>query len=97
MAIFAAGKKAIAICDRCGFQYKLNTLKKEIVKGRQNDLKVCKSCFDPDHPQLHLGEYPVYDPQALKDPRPDPALETSRELTVPGDVSVEQYILEQTS
>ena len=26
---FASGKHAIAICDRCGFQYKYTSLKKE--------------------------------------------------------------------
>ena len=31
----------------------------------------CKSCWDPDHPQLQLGMYPVNDPQAVREPRPD--------------------------
>ena len=68
---FASGKKAISLCDRCGQQFLLNTLKREVVKGRTYDLLVCSDCFDPDHPQLHLGEYPVDDPQALRNPRPD--------------------------
>lgn len=96
MARFAAGRIAIGICDRCGFQYLLKTLKKETVKGKLNNLKVCESCFDPDHPQLHLGEYPVDDPQALQDPRPDAAMDASREITVPGGGSVEDYINTQT-
>ena len=67
---FAFGKIANGICDRCGFQYKLNTLKR-IVKNRSTvNILVCPQCWEPDHPQNHLGELPVYDPQALRDPRP---------------------------
>jgi hypothetical protein len=68
---FASGKKAIAQCDRCDGRYLLKVLKKEVVKGRNYDLLVCPECWDPDHPQLHLGEFPVDDPQALRNPRPD--------------------------
>ena len=32
---------------------------------------MCPECWDPDHPQLQLGMYPVDDPQALRNPRPD--------------------------
>lgn len=68
---FASGKWAIAQCDRCGFRYKLKELKKEIIKTKKYDLKVCPQCWDPDHPQLQLGMYPVYDPQAVREPRID--------------------------
>ena len=68
---FASGKIAIAICDRCGQQFKLKTLKTEIIKTKKYDLLVCKECWDPDHPQLQLGMYPVDDPQALRNPRRD--------------------------
>lgn len=68
---FAAGKIAIAICDRCGFQFKLKQLKGETVKTTPVNNKVCPQCWDPDHPQLQLGMYPVDDPQALRDARPD--------------------------
>jgi hypothetical protein len=68
---FAAGKRAIAECDRCGQQYKLKQLKREIIKTKLYDLRVCPECWDPDHPQLLLGMYPVSDPQALRDPRRD--------------------------
>jgi hypothetical protein len=68
---FASGKKAIAECDRCGQRFLLKRLKKEIIKGKTFDLLVCPECWDPDHPQLHLGEFPVDDPQALRNPRPD--------------------------
>ena len=74
---FASGKHAISECDRCGQRFKLLELKKEVVKGRNYDLLVCKICWDPDHPQLHLGEQPVYDPQGLRNPRPDRSYVTS--------------------
>ena len=68
---FSSGKNAIAECDRCGFRYKLTQLKKEVIKTKQYNLLVCPSCWDPDQPQLSLGMYPVDDPQAVRDPRPD--------------------------
>ena len=68
---FASGKNAIAECDRCGFRFKLTVLKTEIIKLKKYDLLVCPQCWDPDHPQLQLGMFPVDDPQALRNPRPD--------------------------
>ena len=68
---FASGKNAIAQCDRCDGRYMLKVLRREIIKGRNYDLLVCPECWDPDHPQLHLGEFPVDDPQGLRNPRPD--------------------------
>jgi|TARA_R110001583_G_scaffold20381_6_gene78642 hypothetical protein len=71
---FASNKIAIAECDVCGFQYKLRELRNLVVKGRDTNLKACIECWDPDHPQLKLGEFPVDDPQAIRDPRPDRSL-----------------------
>jgi hypothetical protein len=68
---FASGKNAIAECDRCGMRYKLTQLKKEVIKTKTYNLLVCPTCWDPDHPQLSLGMYPVDDPQGIRDPRPD--------------------------
>ena len=68
---FASGKNAIAICDRCGFRFKLTELKTEIIKTKKYNLLVCPPCWDPDQPQLQLGMYPVDDPQALRNPRRD--------------------------
>ena len=68
---FSSGKNSIAECDRCGFRFKLHQLKIEVVKTKPYQLKVCGPCWDPDHPQLQLGMYPVDDPQGVRDPRPD--------------------------
>jgi hypothetical protein len=68
---YASGKNAIAECDRCGQRYKLKELKKLIVKQQVKNIKVCPTCWDPDQPQLSLGMYPVNDPQAVREPRPD--------------------------
>ena len=68
---FSSGKNAIAECDRCGFRYKLKELKKLIIKTKQVNIKVCSTCWEPDQPQLSLGMYPVSDPQAVREPRPD--------------------------
>ena len=68
---FSSGKNSIAECDRCGFQFKLKALKKLTIKTKQVAIKVCPSCWEPDQPQLQLGMYPVSDPQAVREPRPD--------------------------
>ena len=68
---FASGKFAIAECDRCAQRYLLKQLRIQTVKTRPYKIKVCPTCWDPDHPQLQLGMYPVYDPQAIRNPRPD--------------------------
>ena len=68
---YASGKWAIAECDRCAQRYLLKELKKEVIKTKLYQIKVCPSCWDPDQPQLSLGLYPVNDPQAVREPRPD--------------------------
>jgi len=68
---YASGKNSIAECDRCGFRFKLKVLRKEIIKTKTYNLLVCPQCWDPDQPQLQLGMYPVDDPQAVREPRPD--------------------------
>ena len=68
---FSSGKYAIAECDRCAQRFKLKQLKKQVLKTKMYNIKVCPACWDPDQPQLQLGMYPVNDPQAVRDPRPD--------------------------
>ena len=74
---FASGKYAISMCDRCGQQFKLKTLKKLTIKQKQVNILVCHECWEPDQPQLSLGLYPVDDPQALRNPRPDATYQVS--------------------
>jgi hypothetical protein len=68
---YASGKHSIAECDRCGQRYKLTELRKLTIKTKLVSIKVCPECWEPDQPQLQLGMYPVYDPQAVREPRPD--------------------------
>lgn len=78
---FASDKRALGICDVCGFQYKLRELKTTIRKGWETNILACPTCWDPDQPQLKLGEFRIDDPQALRNPRPDSTeLDASREL-----------------
>ena len=74
---YASGKHSIAECDRCGQRYMLKQLKKLTIKTKQVSIKVCPECWDPDQPQLQLGMYPVNDPQAVREPRPDVSYLTS--------------------
>lgn len=49
----------------------LKELRKLTIKTKMVSIKVCPECWEPDQPQLQLGMYPVYDPQAVREPRPD--------------------------
>ena len=71
---FSSGKIALATCDRCGQTVRLKTLKELIVKTKKTNLLVCPPCWEPDHPQLLLGMYPVSDPQALRTARVDQSI-----------------------
>lgn len=68
---FSSGKFAISQCDRCGFRFKLSQLKRLVIKTKNVNILVCQECWEPDQPQLQLGMYPVNDPQAVRNPRPD--------------------------
>jgi hypothetical protein len=71
---FASNKRALAICDVCGFQYKLRTLRSLTVKGVDTNIKACRECWNPSHPQLRLGDYIISDAEAIRAPRPDTSL-----------------------
>jgi len=83
---FASGKYAISQCDRCNFRFKLKELKALTIKTKNVNILVCKECWEPDQPQLQLGMYPVNDPQAVRNPRPDNSYIVSG-LDVDGDPS----------
>jgi hypothetical protein len=90
---FAAGSQAIAECDRCSFRFRLKELRKETVKGNIINLLVCPDCWNPDHPQLKIGLYPVNDPQGLFNPRPDRSLFSSG-LSAEGTISGGSRVIE---
>ena len=77
---FASNKIALGICDNCGFQYRLKTLRNVTVRNRVTSLKFCRECWNPDQPQNKLGLYPVHDAQAIRDARPDNSLQQSRTI-----------------
>jgi hypothetical protein len=58
----------------------LKELRKQVLKTKIYNIKVCQSCWDPDQPQLQLGMYPVSDPQAVREPRPDTSYQVSGDL-----------------
>lgn len=68
---FANGAKSFGFCDVCSFRFDLKKLKNLVVKTKQTQIKACPQCWTPDQPQLQLGMYPISDPQAIRDPRPD--------------------------
>jgi hypothetical protein len=68
---FASARRTIAECDICGFRYKLKELRNIVTNGNDTNIKACRECWSGDHPQNELGKYPVNDPQAVRDPRPD--------------------------
>ena len=80
---FANGNRAIALCDRCGQQYKYLQLRQEW-KG----LFTCPDCFEPKHPQLDPGHHPAA-AIALKAPRPARQEPVTVFVGAPGDSSFE--------
>jgi hypothetical protein len=68
---YTSNKNALADCDVCGFQFKLKKLKSLFVRKTKTNILACPECWNPDQPQNMQGMYPVEDPQAVRDPRPD--------------------------
>ena len=77
---YARGRKALGICDNCGEQWKRHQLRNQVIAGRVTNLLHCPDCLDVDNPQLLLGKIKVFDPWAIHQPRPDPALAQLRSL-----------------
>lgn len=80
---FSSGKLSIGHCDRCGFRFKLSKLKTLVIKTKEINIRVCPECWEKDHPQLKLGMFPVNDPQAVRNPRPDTSYPQSRSYIEP--------------
>ena len=74
---FSSAKNSIAECDICGQRYKLTQLRRLTIKTKQVNILACPECWNQDHPQLQLGMYPVSDPQAVREPRPDTSYSAS--------------------
>jgi hypothetical protein len=90
---FSSGKFAIAQCDRCSFRFKLKQLRHITIKRTQTNILVCPECWESPQPQLFLGETPVNDPQAVRNPRPDNSYVVAG-LDIDGNVSGGSRIFE---
>ena len=77
---FASGRYALGECDMCAGVYMLKDLKREVYDQKFTGFLVCVDCWDADQPQLQLGRWPINDPQALRNPRPDLNLPQERNL-----------------
>ena len=69
MPRYASNKRAYGISDRSGFRYRLKDMRME-----WNGSLVGKDEFEAKHPQLEPSRI-IADPQALRTPRPDTAIE----------------------
>lgn len=68
---YANQPKALGICDRCGFQCRLNTMTDQVINQKRSGIMVCRKCNDKDQEQLQLGKVRADDAIALRKPRPD--------------------------
>ncbi len=64
MSSFAKGKRAVAMCDRCGHKVRYMVLRTE-----WNGLRVCPTCYEAKHPALTPRTHT--EKTALEKPRPD--------------------------
>jgi hypothetical protein len=55
------------ICDRCGFRFHADELKKE-----WQGFMVCETCFEPRHPQDLIRSVPDQQLKPYYRPEPDP-------------------------
>ena len=68
---YSRGKISISQCDRCGMEYLLKRLRPLTIKTKITNILACATCWSPDQPQLQVGMRPIFDPQALRNPRRD--------------------------
>ena len=80
---FAKGKYAFGFCDKTGFRYPLKDLVDEYRNGTKTGFRVGRDVVDPDQPQNFLGRLKIFDPQSLRNPRPDPRVEPETQHSLP--------------
>lgn len=69
-----------AICDRCGFEYRLSQLRKE-----WTGLMVCSADFDPRPPQMSPPNVKA-EGTAKPNARPDNQIDNTPNATTPEDL-----------
>tara|TARA_R100001510_G_scaffold44833_1_gene41375 strand:- start:302 stop:616 length:315 start_codon:yes stop_codon:yes gene_type:complete len=77
---YARGKYAFGFCDKTGFRYPLSDLVPEFKNGTKTGFLVGRDVVDPDQPQNFLGRLKIFDPQSIRNPRPDTSEAESRRL-----------------
>ena len=77
---YARGKYAFGFCDKTGFRYPLSDLVPEFKNGTKTGFLVGRDVVDPDQPQNFLGRLKIFDPQSIRNPRPDTSEVESRRL-----------------
>jgi hypothetical protein len=65
--------RTIGLCDRCGFEYKLNSFVKQVVARKATNTLVCGYCLDEDQPQWFPARVVSGDPTPIPNARPDPS------------------------
>lgn len=68
---YASGKHAKGICARCGWAEPYRSLKELVVNKKPTNMFVCKSCFEPDHPQYAVADLNLREGIALQRPLPE--------------------------
>ncbi len=77
---YAKGRYAFGFCDKTGFRYPLSDLVPEFKNGTKTGFLVGRDVVDPDQPQNFLGRLKIFDPQSIRNPRPDTSEAESRRL-----------------
>jgi hypothetical protein len=64
-------KPVPGLCDRCDQRFPLDKLRWEYIIGKPTRMRVCRSCWDPSHPQLDTRNLKTNDKQSVIDSRSD--------------------------
>lgn len=64
-------RRTLGICDRCSLEFKLNTLRPQVVARKLTSTLVCRSCMDEDQPQWFPARIAFGDPAPVPNARPD--------------------------
>jgi len=75
--MWAQGERAWGICDICGERVKRNEMAPIVIKGKTIGVLACPSCWSEDHPQNWVGINMPPTRIAIRNPRPETALDSA--------------------